>query len=148
MFPESEETDFSFAELFRNLDGSLFEKSTQLEFAKIAKRNLENILMMYRALPEFDKPLFLQHQRSQMKQRAAGNSSHEPEITFRLQKDGQGMFGGAHDKNVLSPKITSAEFFAWFAPQTTYGGTAGPYQLKFTFKDALPNRMMKVIAKG
>jgi len=145
---ETDDMNFSFKDIFRNLDGSLLEKGTQLDFAKMAKQNLENVLVTYKALAESDKSLFLEHLQDQVKQKAASNSSDEPEITFRLQKDGRGMFGEVHDKNELHPKVMSSDFFAWFAGQTKYGGGSGPEELKFTFKDGLPNRMMKVIARG
>jgi hypothetical protein len=47
----------------------------------------------------------------------------------------------------LRPEITTTDFFAWFASQTSRGGAEGPPSLRFTFKDAMPAPTSSTIAQ-
>jgi len=85
---------------------------------------------------------------SSVVQRNTSSPSPTTEVIIRLQKDEQGRFGPAHPKTVLNPKITNAQFFAWFAGVTRHGLPDGPPQLRFTFKDAMPVPKVNVIAQG
>ena len=52
------------------------------------------------------------------------------------------------DKSVLRPEITNAEFFAWFANQTSCDPPDGPAVLKCTLKDAMPISIATEILRG
>lgn len=74
--------------------------------------------------------------------------SSTPEIMFRLQTSALGHFSTPYPKSVLRPKITTGEFFAWFALQTSHCLPHGPEKLRFTFKDAMPVPKSSEILKG
>lgn len=76
------------------------------------------------------------------------SSSSQVGIVIRLQMDGTGKFSAPFDKSVLRPKVTTTEFFAWFATQTQRAGPHGPSFLRFTFKDAMPSPKSTEVARG
>lgn len=76
------------------------------------------------------------------------STGSEIDIIIRLQMDGSGRYSSAFDKSVLRPKITTTEFFSFFANQTGHYAPAGPPYLKFTFKDAMPTPTSTQIARG
>ena len=71
-----------------------------------------------------------------------------PDIVIRLQVDGTGSLSVPYEKSALRTKITTTEFFAWFANQTGHGGPRGPPSLRFTFKDAMPLPTSSTIAQA
>ncbi|KAL2063406.1 hypothetical protein VTL71DRAFT_5211 [Oculimacula yallundae] len=70
------------------------------------------------------------------------------DIKIRVQIDRTGRFSTPFDKSVLRPKITTAEFFKWFASQSRHSPPNPPHNLKFTFKDAMPTPQATEIAAG
>jgi hypothetical protein len=80
---------------------------------------------------------------------SSSSSSTPPiKIIVRLQVDGSGKFSTPFDKSVLRPKVTTTEFFAWFATQTRRNGPHSPPCLKFTFKDAMPSPKATEVSRG
>lgn len=71
-----------------------------------------------------------------------------PGVVVRIQVNRHGSLSEPFPKTVLAPKVTNAEFFAWFAKQTGYGGPIGPAELSFSFKDVVPTPKINVIARG
>ncbi|KAH7319424.1 hypothetical protein BKA65DRAFT_101929 [Rhexocercosporidium sp. MPI-PUGE-AT-0058] len=70
------------------------------------------------------------------------------DIKIRVQVDGTGRFSIPFDKSVLRPKVTTTEFFAWFASQSRHSPPQPPHHLKFTFKDAMPIPQATEITAG
>ncbi|KAL5314649.1 hypothetical protein ACEPPN_017292 [Leptodophora sp. 'Broadleaf-Isolate-01'] len=70
------------------------------------------------------------------------------DIKIRVQVDGTGRFSIPFDKSVLRPKVTTTEFFAWFASQSRHSPPHPPHHLKFTFKDAMPVPQATEITAG
>jgi len=73
------------------------------------------------------------------KQEAA--KDQEVEITIRLQTSPQGHLTSAFPKSVLRPKLSTTDFFTWFASQTSQPQSQNPtvpQTLRFIFKDAMP----------
>lgn len=101
----------------------------------------EAVVLFYRRKPIPSEPAPIQQQASQSSNPASSqqpSQAPEPEITIRLQIDGTGKYSSPYPKSVLRPKITTTEFFSWFATQTGHTQPHGPQFLKFTFKDAMP----------
>jgi hypothetical protein len=76
------------------------------------------------------------------------NSPLLPAVVVRIQVNKHGSVSEPFPKTVLAPKVTNAEFFAWFAKQTGYGGPIGPAELSFSFKDVVPAPKNNVITRG
>ena len=74
--------------------------------------------------------------------------SSTPEILIRLQTSSSGQFSTPYPKSCIHPKITTEEFFTWFAHQTSYCLPHGPERLRFTFKDAMPVPHSSEIGRG
>jgi hypothetical protein len=74
--------------------------------------------------------------------------SSTPEILIRLQTSSSGHFSTPYPKSCIRPKITTEEFFAWFAHQTSHCLPHGPERLRFTFKDAMPVPHSSDIGRG
>ena len=70
------------------------------------------------------------------------------DIVIRLQVDGSGRYSQAFDKSVLRPKISTTDFFSFFAHQSGHCVPQGPPYLKFTFKDAMPTPTSTEIVRG
>ena len=67
-------------------------------------------------------------------------------VSVRLQLDNEGRFSAPYSQStLLSSQTTSKEFFWWFSKNTGYTEIS---QLKFTFKDSLPERISNTIVKG
>ncbi|KUJ24456.1 uncharacterized protein LY89DRAFT_22956 [Mollisia scopiformis] len=77
------------------------------------------------------------------------STASDVDIIIRLQMDGSGKYSPAFDKSVLRPnRITTIEFFSWFASQSGHCPPQGPPYLKFTFKDAMPAPTSTEIVRG
>ncbi len=70
------------------------------------------------------------------------------DIVIRVQIDSTGKFSPPFPKSVLRPKITTTEFFSWFASQSHHSPPSGPEYLKFTLKDAMPEPRATGIVRG
>ncbi|KAH7403234.1 hypothetical protein BKA64DRAFT_444119 [Cadophora sp. MPI-SDFR-AT-0126] len=75
-------------------------------------------------------------------------SASNVDIIIRVQVDGTGQFSIPFDKSVLRPKVTTTEFFSWFASQSRHSPPHPPRHLKFTFKDAMPTPQATEIVMG
>jgi hypothetical protein len=76
-------------------------------------------------------------------------TSPMPEIIVRLQISPGGKFSRPYSNFVLRPKLTTADFFAWFCSETNFSGPVprssrhhssaqSPVRLLFNLKDAMP----------
>ncbi|RFU27675.1 hypothetical protein B7463_g8667, partial [Scytalidium lignicola] len=70
-----------------------------------------------------------------------------PEIVVLLQQS-DGKLSQPYQKDVLHPRISSAEFFSWFGTYSGFGTSGIPSELRFTFKDALPVPKTSLVARG
>jgi hypothetical protein len=86
--------------------------------------------------------------RSDSRGPSQSSTGSEVDIIIRLQIDGSGRYSSAFDKSVLRPRITTTEFFSFFANQSGHCAPVGPPYLKFTFKDAMPAPTSTEIARG
>ena len=66
-------------------------------------------------------------------------------MVVRIQENKYGKYSRRYKETVLTPEITTVEFFAWFARRTAW---VTPAALTFTLKDALPSPRSYTIAWG
>ena len=76
------------------------------------------------------------------------NETSAVHITVRIQESAYGQFSCHYDQDVLLSKITTVNFFAWFARCTGYTHPSGLAKLKITLKDALPTAVHGRIIRG
>jgi len=112
------------------------------------QRNSGTLVEIATQIPNRYQPKDVPQSRDPSNQWALTNPPLAPEISVRLQIDGVGKVSVSYSKWVLRPKITSRDFFAWFASQTGRGGNEGPPSLRFTFKDAMPCSMSSTIVQA
>ncbi|PVH75281.1 hypothetical protein DL98DRAFT_320196 [Cadophora sp. DSE1049] len=93
-------------------------------------------------------PQYQQLLQGQESQSSSPNSNSNIDIKIRVQVDGTGKFSIPFDKSVLRPKVTTTEFFSWFASRSRHAPPHPPRHLKFTFKDAMPTPQATEIAAG
>jgi hypothetical protein len=75
-------------------------------------------------------------------------ASSAVQIVIRIQENEHGQFSCHYDQTVLLLKITTVNFFAWFACSTGYAHPLGPVKLKITLKDALSIPVHDKIRRG
>jgi len=77
--------------------------------------------------------------------RGVDPSPRLPAIFIRVQVDEFKVFSRRISGDALGPRVSSVEFFSWFASRTGHMGPLGPARLHFTFKDAIPIKHALVV---
>ena len=84
--------------------------------------------------------------RPQGSDRQVDRTSSFIQIVVRIQENRHGQYSRRYNKTVLYQK-TNKEFYDWFASRTQSAYPSGPLELKFTFKDALPEVKSSTITR-
>lgn len=108
----------------------------------------EAVVLFYKRRQEALDPASQIRTRSESRGPSQSSATSEVDIIIRLQIDGNGKYSSPFDKSVLRPRITTTEFFSFFANQSGHCAPVGPPYLRFTFKDAMPAPTSTEIARG
>lgn len=98
--------------------------------------------------PQYHHPLAIPPAMAYRQNKPVSETSSAIQIAVRIQENERSRFSRPYSMNVLLSKVTTVDFFAWFARCTGYTCPSGPAELKFTWKDALPKPEYARIKRG